>query len=107
MDQHERINKHNKCSKNSRVPFCPDCPSDTGSVEPTLEELRIYLKYRSFEIVIGSGFIGNFVYIPTLGFGFATDDLSDTEQNRVHLTDILSYDDACAVASALREYVTC
>ena len=75
-------------------------------LEPTLEDLRIHLKYRSFEIVIGSGFIGNFVYIPALGFGFATDDLCDAEQNRDHLIDMLSYDGACAVASVLRQYVT-
>ena len=74
-------------------------------LEPTLEELRVYLKHKHLELVIGSGFIGNFVYIPSLGFGFTTDDLDDAEHNRCHLTEVFSHDDACAVASVLRQYV--
>lgn len=76
-------------------------------LEPTLEELRIRVVQKSFDIILGSGFVENFVYIPACGLGFATTDLENTEQNFVHLTKILAYQEACAIASALREYVSC
>lgn len=76
-------------------------------LEPTLEELRVQAKQKSFDIILGSGFVESFVYMPAFGFGFATDDLEDTEQNRDHLIDILNHDEACAIASALRQYVSC
>lgn len=75
-------------------------------LEPALEELRICIAQKTFDIILGSGFVENFIYIPARGLGFATADLENTEQNLVHLTKILAYQEACAIASALRDYVS-
>ena len=75
-------------------------------LEPELEELRINTCRRSFDVVLGSGFLGSFIFIPALRFGFSISSIADASQTCNNLSKVLSMEDANAVASALHEYVS-
>lgn len=75
-------------------------------LEPALEELRVHAPRHTFDIVIGSGLLGRFVYLPEHNAGFQIYDLSQVDHFNDCLTGILECDDAAAVSSALQDYVS-
>ena len=76
-------------------------------LEPALEELRIHTTRHTFDIVVGSGLLGRFVYLPEHNAGFPISDLTNTDHLGDCLTGILGCDDAAAVFSALQDYESC
>ena len=75
-------------------------------LEPALEELRIHTAQRVFDVIVGSGFLGRFVFLPDLKAGFAAADLTNADLSSDCLKGTLGSKDAAAVASALRDYVS-
>lgn len=75
-------------------------------LEPELEELRIHTCRKSLDIVLGSGILGSFVFIPSLCFGFSVQSLRDAGRTSGNLSSVLDIEDASAVASALQDYVS-
>lgn len=76
-------------------------------LEPALEEIRVYTARRTFDLVVGSGLLGRFVYLPEHNAGFPISDLSQADHLGDCLTGILGCGDAAAVSSALQDYVSC
>lgn len=76
-------------------------------LEPTLEELRIHTAKHTLNIVIGSGFLGMFVYLPDHRAGFPATDLKNANDSSDYLNGILDCEDAAAVASVLQDYSSC
>ena len=72
-----------------------------------LEELRIHTRRNAIHLIIGSGLLGMFVYIPDCGRGFTTNDLKDTEYSNTHLAGMLDCEDAAALSYALSDYTSC
>ena len=76
-------------------------------LESALEELRVRTSRHNYDIIIGSGLLGKFVYFPDQGHGFPADDLNDVALNNARLTELLDCNEAAAVAFALKDYVSC
>ena len=76
-------------------------------LESELEELRIHTRRNHFDIILGFGFLGRFVYLPDIRFGFPADNLSDTSVSINYMHSHLGFSDALAVAIALKQYVSC
>ena len=75
-------------------------------LEPGLEELRIHTSRKDFDIILGSGYLGCFVYLPDPGIAFPIHDLNDTDYSRDHLSDRLDTEEASAISYALQCYAS-
>ena len=75
-------------------------------LEPDLEEIRIHTQNKTFDIILASAYLVNFVYLPNQSICFPVMDLHDTEHSRKHLSEALGDEDAQAVATALQVYAS-
>lgn len=75
-------------------------------LESELEELRIHTRRNHFDIILGYGFLGRFVYLPDIRYGFPADNLPDTSTSISYMRSHLDFVDALAVATALKQYVS-
>lgn len=76
-------------------------------LEPVLEEIRVHTSRNTFDVILGSGFFGKFVYFPAYCFGFPVSNLEDVGLSQDHLSHRLASNDAAAIVSALKLYVSC
>ena len=75
-------------------------------LEPDLDEIRIFTPDKTYDVILGFAYLANFVYIPEHNVCFSVMDFHDTEHSRDQLSGVLSLEDAEAIASCLRYYVT-
>ena len=76
-------------------------------LEPELEEIRVRTGRNTFDVILGSGFFGKFVYFPGYCFGFPVNNLEDADICQNHMSQKLASNDAAAIAAALKIYVSC
>lgn len=68
------------------------------------EELCIKSTERTYNVIIGSGSVTDFVCIPDHDAGFRLDSLRDTVSNTEHLNRHFSPEESCLIAAALKDY---
>ena len=76
-------------------------------LEPVLEEIRVHTSWNTFDVILGSGFFGRFVYFPSYCFGLPVSSLEDAGLSQDFLSHRIDSNDATAVASALKLYLSC
>ncbi len=76
-------------------------------LQPELEEIRVRTSQNTLNVVVGSGLLGKFVYFPDHGLGFPADDLKSASLCDDKLSEVLGYEDAAAVISALHDFASC
>ena len=75
-------------------------------LEPYLDEIRIRTPDDTFDVIIGFAYLTDFIYIPARNICFQVHDLLDEDYSRSQLSGTLGDEDAEAIATALRCYVS-
>lgn len=75
-------------------------------LEPALDEIRIRTRDDTFDVIIGFAYLTSFVYIPHRNICFPIRDLLDVDYSKSQLSGRLSDENAEAVATALKAYVS-
>jgi len=76
---------------------------ETVCIENELETIRITGNGHSFEIILGTSEMGDFLCIPAHDIGFALGEVTDGVYMEEHLLRSLEVKDAVTIATALRE----
>lgn len=68
------------------------------------EELCVKSRGRTYNVIIGSGVVTDYVCIPDHDAGFRLESLEDIVSNTEHLNRHFSPEESCLIAAALKDY---